>query len=86
MTSDQTKLLDGRVECAVENECLDELWCLQQRILLAGCFGQVLIEIAQKPRVPIQVGEIVHECTRIGVDLLEEPQQLTSRIAAEPVG
>ena len=82
----QPKLLDRRVERAVEDELLDEDGRLQQRVLLAGGLGEVLVEIAQEPRVPLRVGEIVDEHAGVGVDPLEERDQVPGGVAAQPVG
>ena len=82
----QPKLLDSRVERTVENKLLDEFRRLQQGILLAGCLRQVLVQVAQEACVPVRVSEIVDQRASVGVDPLEEPQQLASRIAAEPGG
>ena len=47
------ELVDGRIERAVEDELLDELRRLQQGVLLAGRLGEVLVQVAQEPRVPV---------------------------------
>ena len=47
----QPELLDRRVERAVEDELLDEDGRLEQRVLLAGGFGEVLVEVAEEPGV-----------------------------------
>ena len=46
------------VERAVEDEPLDEVGRLEQGVLLAGRLGEVLVQVAQEPRVAIRVGEV----------------------------
>ena len=45
----EPELLDCWVEGAVENELLDELRRLQQRVVLARLLGQVLVEVTEEP-------------------------------------
>jgi len=81
----QTELVERRIERAVEDEFFHELRRLEQRVFLAGRFGEVLIQVAQEPRVPSRIGEVVDEHAGVGVDLLKEPQQFSGRIAREPI-
>ena len=55
----QAELLDRRVERVVEDELLDELGRLEQRVGLPRGFGQVLVEVAEEAGVPLGVGEVV---------------------------
>ena len=49
----QPEFLDRRVECAVEDELLDEDRRLEERVPLPCLLGEVLVEVAQEPRVPV---------------------------------
>ena len=51
--------------------------------LLACLFGEVLVEVAQEPRVPLRVGEVVDERARVRVDRLEEARSRSP--AASPL-
>ena len=81
----EAEFLDRRVERPVEDELLDEDRRLEQRVPLPCLLGEVLVEVAQEPRVPGRVGEVVDQRPRVRVDPLEEAEQLSGRIAAEPV-
>ncbi len=79
----EPKLADGWGQRAVENECLDKLRRLQQRIAFARRFGQVLVQIAQEARIPVQVGEIVHQPAGVRVHLLPELAHRHRRVATD---
>ena len=64
--------MDGRRQRAIEDELLDELRRLQQRIALARGFGQILVQVAKKAGVPLWVGEVVRKGARVRVYLLPE--------------
>ena len=66
------------VECAVEDEVLDELGRLQQRVLLRR-FGEVLVEVAEKARVQRRVGEVVGELRRCRDRFAARTRQARSR-------
>ena len=48
----QANVAIAGAERAIEDEFLDELWRLQQRVLLLGLFLQVLVEVAEEARLP----------------------------------
>ena len=81
----QPEFLDRRVECPVENELLDEDRRLEQRVQLPCLLGEVLIQVAQEAGIPGRVGEVVGQRPGVWVNPLEEAEQLSGRIAAEPV-
>ena len=74
--------LNRRFERAIENERLDEFRRLQQRITLARAFRQILIQIAEKARVAVRVGEIAPETIGIRVHGPEKIQQLPPALRA----
>jgi hypothetical protein len=76
------ELADRRGQRAVEDEFLDELGRLQQRVALAGGLGQILVEVAEEAGVPVGVGEVVHQRPARRVHRLPE---LRSAIAASPL-
>ena len=55
------ELLDRRRERPVEDELLDELGRLEQRVALAGGLGEVLVEVAEEAGPVLRVGEVVDE-------------------------
>jgi hypothetical protein len=61
----KAELANRRVEGAIEDELLDELRRLKQRIALARLLGEVLVEVSQKARAPVRVSEIVDEPTGV---------------------
>ena len=75
----EAELADGRRQRAVEDELLDELRRLQQRVALARGFRQVLVEVAEEAGVPVGVGEVVHQGAGVRVHLLPELAQRPSR-------
>ena len=82
----EAELVDGRLQRAFEDELLDEDRRLEQGVLLAGGFGEVLVQVAQEAGVPGRVGEIVDDLAgAVGVDLLEELDELLGGVAREPV-
>ena len=46
----EAELVDRRLERAVEDELLDELRRLQQRVLLLRRLGEILVEVAEEAR------------------------------------
>lgn len=77
------ELADRRGERAVEDEFLDELGRLQQRVALAGGLRQVLVEVAEEAGVPLGVGEVVHQRPARRVHRLPELAQRHRRVAAD---
>src|SRR5690606_27719246 len=80
----EAELLDGSVERLLEDELLDEVRRLQERVALAHRLRQVLVEVTEEPRVAaILIGSGESERRRSGgcVDLLEEIQQRSRSFA-----
>ena len=77
----EPELRDRRRQRAIEDELLDELRRLQQRVLLPSGLGQVLVEIAEKARVQRRIGEVVRQCTSGGIDSLPELDEQGRAIA-----
>jgi hypothetical protein len=69
------ELGDGRGQRAVEDEFFDELRCLQQGKLFLRRFGKILIEVAEKARAPLRVGEVMHQRTPVsGLIFCQKPR------------
>lgn len=49
------------VESTIEDELLHELRRLQESETFAGAFGEILIQIAEKARVPLRIDKIVDQ-------------------------
>jgi hypothetical protein len=79
-----TELVDGRRQRPVENELLDELGRLQQRIALARGLAQILVQVAEEAGVPARVGEVADQCPGIGGNLLPELHHRHRGVAADP--
>ncbi len=71
-----TELVDGRAERQIEDELLDELRGLQQRIALARVLGEVLVEVTEETGVPRRVGEVVDESSVLAAAAPEGDQTL----------
>src|SRR5208337_2791624 len=57
---------------------------LEERVPLPCLLGEVLVKVAQEAGIPRRVGEVVGQRPGVWVNPLEESQQLSGRIAAEP--
>ena len=78
--------VQGRGEGAIQDEGLDELRRLQQGIALPGRFGEVLVEIAEKTRVPVGVAKIMHQGAAVGVGGAEKAHQLPGHVGGDRGG
>jgi len=76
--------LDRGSQRAVEDELLDELGRLKERVLLARCFRQVLVEVSEKAGVPGGIGEVMVGRSRVRIHALPEPQKLGRPVSREP--
>lgn len=68
---------------------LDELGSLEQGVALAGVLGEVLVEVAEEPRAPIGVGEVVYQAAGVGVlaaEQLEDGGGTVGRRGQRPQG
>ena len=61
--SRQTEGIFGLFQRVIEDEALDELRGLQQRVAFAHRLGEVLIEIAEETGIPLRIGEVVDDLT-----------------------
>jgi hypothetical protein len=69
-----------RVEGAIEDELLHELWGLEECVALAGVLRQVLVEVAEKACAPLGVAEVMDEGAGGGVDALPQVEELAGAI------
>src|SRR5262245_44839245 len=79
----EAELADGRIERAFENESLDELGRLEQRVAFARRFREVLVEVAEKARIDRWVGEVMHQDARVRVHGLKEADELHRPVAGQ---
>ena len=70
----QPVLGERRREGAIEDERLDKDGRLQQREALLGVLGQVLVQIAEEPRVALRVGEVEDGADIVGRVVERIPQ------------
>src|SRR6185369_1015636 len=81
--------LDGRRKCAVQDEFLDELRCLEQRVALLRLVRKILVKVAEETGVEIRVAEIVDQwgvlqiLTGFGIKLLPKFEQQLRSVTAE---
>ena len=76
----QAELVDRRLERAVEDEVLDEVGRLQQRVALLRRLGQVLVEVAEEAGAQLGSREVVRELAAAR----DRVAPRTSRSAAAP--
>ena len=77
------ELPDRRIQGAREDPVLDEVGRLQQGKPLAGVLGEVLVEVAEKARAEVRVGEVVHQRAGLGHAVAEEGQQRHCAVAGD---
>ena len=73
--------LPAQSQRPVKNKFLDEIRSLKKGKLLLCRLGEVLIEVTQKARIPLRIGEIIDQCPGIGIRLAPEIEKLLRRIA-----
>ncbi len=82
----QPKLFNRRFQGPIQNKRLHKIRRLEQRVLLLGQFGKILVQIRQKPRIPFRVRKIVDQLAGLRIDPLKKGQQLPGHVAAQPAG
>jgi hypothetical protein len=80
----EAELVEGRLERAVQDEALDELRRLQQRVALLRRIGQILVEIAKEPCVEFLVAEVVDERSTGRIDFRERFAERACTVCRRP--
>ena len=82
----QAELVEGRREGVVQQEPLDEVGRLEQGVLLADLLGEVLVQVAQEPRVAPLDAERPEQGAGLGVDLPPGVQQRPGPVGGRAEG
>src|SRR5690606_5569822 len=75
----QTEFVDSGLKGVVEDELLNKLRRLKERVVFADVFRQVLVEVPEEPGVPVGVGEVMPDVAVIP-DLAPKSDEVLSRL------